>query len=146
MGCPCSPMASVNARLLAAFGRNCKTSPWRAVIVSTLPKTIRSINSSQSRRSNSSSSSFGLHNKGAPTRRCANGIWRSPSTGTHNTRANLCRTWLLSQVMPLLPVRGATQTKVVSSGLPWALIGMVFSSIPISAKSCSGLLPALAPR
>jgi hypothetical protein len=48
-------------------------------------------------------------------------------------------------VTPLLPVSGATQTKVVSSGRPDESMGMVFSSTPRAAKSCSGLLPALAP-
>ena len=32
IGCPCSPMASVSALLLAALGRSCSTSPWRAVM------------------------------------------------------------------------------------------------------------------
>ena len=112
---------------------------------STSPRTMRSISSSQSMRSWRSSSSSGLHSSGAPTRRAASGMVRSPSTGIHRTRCSLCRTWLLSQVTPLLPVNGATQTKVVSSGRPRLSMGIVLSSTPSAAKSCSGLLPALAP-
>ena len=42
-------------------------------------------------------------------------------------RQSLWRTWLVSQVTPLLPVNGATQTNVVSSGRPRLSTGIVLS-------------------
>ena len=61
-------------------------------------------------------------------------------------RDSLRRTWLFSHVKPLFPIKGATETKVVSRGTPWRSIGIVLSSMPMWAKSCSALLPALAPK
>src|SRR4051812_48909944 len=96
-------------RLCAALGRICKYTPCLAEIWFTCPHNSISVNSSQSCCKIVSKLEGRAHSSGEPIRRLGIGISAEASIGTHNTRANLCRTREVAQVsVPV--VKGAVQT------------------------------------